>query len=304
MGGVDNGLTLEGLAQRLEEQGRENAERLNALERENARLRDEVAAFRGSDTGREEVGGALRTRSAPRADNGAEDGGSQATQVPEGRMDRRRLLKGAAAAAASLVVAGSLTQRDIREAKADAQFRVFYDEEGWGAIEGYNNLGYGVRGHGYQHGIHGESVFGEGVYGRSEGGFGVAGVTNTNSGYGVAGSNLSENGTGVSGQGLGGGIGVKGQSPSIGVSGEGPPNSDGGGVPHIGVRGLSAKGIGGVFGGGRAQLKLNPNATTGRPTGGHEAGELFMNSTCELFICTRSGGVAATWRKVQTVPAF
>jgi hypothetical protein len=100
MSGVDNGLTLEGLAQRLDEQGRENAERLNALERENARLRDEVAAFRGSDTGCDGVGGVLSTRSAPRAEDGAEDGESQATEVPEGRMNRRRLLKGAAAAAA------------------------------------------------------------------------------------------------------------------------------------------------------------------------------------------------------------
>src|SRR5687767_5901603 len=111
MGGVDNGLTLEGLAQRL-----------GALEHENARLRDEVAAFRGSDTGRDGVGGVLRSTSAPRADDGAEDGEGQATEVPEKRMDRRRLLKGAAAAAASLVVAGSLTQRDIREAKAEVLF--------------------------------------------------------------------------------------------------------------------------------------------------------------------------------------
>jgi hypothetical protein len=65
MGGVNNGLTLEGLAHRLE-----------ALEHENARLRDEVATSRGSDTGRDGVGGVLRTPSAPRADNGAEDGGA------------------------------------------------------------------------------------------------------------------------------------------------------------------------------------------------------------------------------------
>jgi len=110
-GGADNGLTLEGLAQRLE-----------ALERENAGLRDEVATFTGSDTGRDGVGGVLRTARAPRAENGTEDGG----QAPEGRMSRRRLLSGAAAAAAGLAVAGSLTQRDIREAEA-AQLGVTAD---------------------------------------------------------------------------------------------------------------------------------------------------------------------------------
>src|SRR5215218_7187779 len=58
MGTADNGLTLEGLAQRLEVQGRENAERLETLERENERMRSENAALRskvdtleGSNTG-------------------------------------------------------------------------------------------------------------------------------------------------------------------------------------------------------------------------------------------------------------
>jgi hypothetical protein len=73
MGTPDTGLTLEGLAQRLE-----------TLERENARLRDEVAAFRGPDTGRDGVGGVLRTRSASRADDGAEDGGAKPPQFPKG----------------------------------------------------------------------------------------------------------------------------------------------------------------------------------------------------------------------------
>jgi hypothetical protein len=72
MGGVNNGLTLEGLAHRLE-----------ALEHENARLRDEVATSRGSDTGRDGVGGVLRTPSAPRADNGAEDGGGKPPKFPK-----------------------------------------------------------------------------------------------------------------------------------------------------------------------------------------------------------------------------
>jgi hypothetical protein len=45
-----------------------------------AALRDGVAAFRGSDTVRDRVVGVLRTPSAPRAENGGEDGG------PRGRF--------------------------------------------------------------------------------------------------------------------------------------------------------------------------------------------------------------------------
>ncbi len=387
MGGVENGLTLEGLAQRLE-----------ALEHENARLRDEVAAFRDSGPGRDGVGGVLRTPSAPRADNGAEDGGDQATEVPEVRMDRRRLLKGAAAAAAGLVVAGSLTQRDIREAEAaqlfasadvpgtgalnaenvnaegfgvygrggeagvfgrnrvnDSYPRAFrkagvygegdevgvFGEGGEAGVQGNSNTipGYGVRGSG-DIGVYGLSPTGVGMYGLSQRGDGVVGESNdpgnaidkpgtgvigrnTNAGavgvkgegalsgvegqaagdgVGVLGRNASGSNNGVGVQGESPNFGVKGTSPRVGVSGEGPQTN--GSQLHIGVRGLSPNGLGGVFGGKRAQLMLNPNATTGRPTsGGHQAGELYMSSTCELYICTRSGGVAVQWRKVQTIPA-
>src|SRR3712207_5926490 len=59
MGAQENGLTLEGLAHKLETMQRENAERMEALERENERmrsknteLRDEVAALRDSGTRR------------------------------------------------------------------------------------------------------------------------------------------------------------------------------------------------------------------------------------------------------------
>jgi len=66
MGTEDNVLTLEGLAWRLEAQGRENAERLEKRERVNARLRDEVAAFRDSDTGDIGRDGVVGVPSTPR----------------------------------------------------------------------------------------------------------------------------------------------------------------------------------------------------------------------------------------------
>ena len=193
MGGANTGLTLEWLAQRLEVQGGENAERLNALERENARLRDEVAAFRGSDIGCDGIGGVLRTRSAPRAENGAEDLG-QATEVAEVRMDRRRLLKWAAAA--SLVVAGSLTQRDLREAKAEELRGSASTQDGAGVYGIGSNgpgvlvdsvYGIGVVGNGrllhkehpsFHDGGHG--VVGDGGYGGGEAGLPGAGVLGRN----------------------------------------------------------------------------------------------------------------------------
>jgi hypothetical protein len=105
MSGQENGLTLGGLAERLE-----------ALERENTELRSKVATLEGSGTERDGVVGVLSGPRAPRAENNwAEDGGEsqvpEVPEVPEGRMSRRRLFSRAGAAAAGLVVAGALTQR-------------------------------------------------------------------------------------------------------------------------------------------------------------------------------------------------
>lgn len=164
-----------------------------------------------------------------------------------------------------------------------------------GDLGGVSNqpLGVGVKGEGTLSGVEGHAM-GEGFdYAFNESGVAAAG------GVGVLGRDINVN-RGVGVQGESPNLGVKGTSPRVGVSGEGPSD---GSITHIAVRGLSPNGLGGVFGGGRAQLKLNPNATTGRPTTGtHQTGELFMNSTCELFICSRSGS-PGTWRKVQTVPA-
>ena len=98
MGTKDNGLTLEGLAKRLE-----------ALERENDELRSKVATLEGSGTRRDEL---AETRSLVPLRDGERASGF------EGRVSRRSLLSKAGVAAAGLVVAGALTQTDIREAKA------------------------------------------------------------------------------------------------------------------------------------------------------------------------------------------
>jgi hypothetical protein len=91
-----NGLSLEGLAQRLE-----------ALERENAELRNEVAELRGSGTRWGEVP-ALR---------GADTRGSgEAASAFDGQMSRRSLLSKAGAVAVAAAVG---TLLNPHEAKAN-----------------------------------------------------------------------------------------------------------------------------------------------------------------------------------------
>lgn len=205
MGAEDNGLTLEGLAQRLEALEREN-ERMRS---ENAELRSKVATLEGSASRRDEV-------AVPR-DSETRQGGasaSESSEESEGRMSRRWLLSRAGAAAAGLVVAGALTQRDIREAKATPT--VFSTTTAnRGAVEATNNAtgsGYGVWGKSPHIGLKGTSTDGMGVNG--EGFRGVLGLTPYNDGYGVLGKNTSEA--------IGGdGIGVRGESRAgIGVSGK------------------------------------------------------------------------------------
>ena len=88
-------------------------------------------------------------------------------------MDRRRLLKGAAAAAASLVVAGSLTQRDIREAKAAS----FHDLSGTASTEyGIGVEGMSSEGHGVQGTNAADDPDNAAVYGRNGGPGGGTGV--------------------------------------------------------------------------------------------------------------------------------
>jgi hypothetical protein len=217
-------------------------------------------------------------------------------------MNRRRLLKGAAAAAASLVVAGSLTQRDIREAEATqligetsisedgAVKGINYHDTGYG-VEGiafgttdgdYNNIGVagygtiGVYGEGFA--IHydpptglpygvGVKGLGDliGVRGESTKGNGVEGHVSWGAGNGVLGTNTD--GVAVTGIATGEGHGVVGQVSGAGVGVIGRNVSGGsagvkGEGGFAGVRGESTKGYGGYFQGVKAQLMLKPKGGT------------------------------------------
>jgi hypothetical protein len=320
-----NGLTLQGLAQRLE-----------ALERENAALRREVTALRGLDTRR----GEEETTSEPE----------------EGRVSRRWLLGKAGAAAVGTVAAGALALRDAPEAEANhygadiqansvTTHRVSADNQvsagvalrgrtvsigpaveaindsangvglhaecGGTGVIGKGTLGVvgegkpfitsvGVRGSGGVFGVHGQNGIFAGVVGdgMSPAGSPVApGVLGrgTDDGIGVRGE--SEGGKGVVGESKGG-IGVWGAS-SAAKLGAVEGHNDGGGS---GVWGESTGGYGGHFGGGKAQLRLVPGSSAGRPTtGDHAKGELYLDSAATVWVCVADGN-PGTWRRFTTTP--
>lgn len=335
MGAEDNGLSLEGLAKRLE-----------ALERENAELRHEVAALRGSGTHRDEVPARRDSIMHPTEEAAPEPG--------EGRMSRRTLLGKAGAAAAGLVVAGALTQRDIREAQAaivqgtsgaanrGAVEGINSNSEGfgvWGKAGGSDVGGIGVQGTHGKIGVYGASNYssdraygvagyksdpniggGAGVYGENVKGDGVQGVGNAGgSGVygqgstgvrgegstGVRGESSAQEGVGVHGETAGDSArGVFGRTTGFngqGVSGEGPNATGVLGTGKTGVAGMSTgPGYAGYFEGGKAQLRIMPSLEGGRPTtGSHFKGEIYMDTAGTLFVCIGTG-TPGKWRKFRT----
>ena len=352
---------MEGLAHKLEALQRENAERLQTLERENERmrsenaeLRQEVSALRGSANDRGEavvMGDSDRGR------------GNEAASENEGLVSRRALLTKAGAAAVAAMAAGTLMYP--RQAKADHFSDGINVDFVWAHNDGAGSIGvlgeapggtgvkgeggnYGVRGVGSKTGVWGQAseTGWEGVYGQHTGtsGYGIVGDGKGSGGAGVLGRNpdgpgvLGDNsgffpglepgvvgkgglgiGTlGVTGEGFDGvsgegdfdaGYGVKGKGGGGGVRGE-SDTSHGFGVngqntgPGFGVYGFSRGGIGGLFDGAKAQLKLvpKPAGTTGKPRGSHTKGEIYMDSAGALFICVASSTstAAAKWRKVST----
>jgi hypothetical protein len=362
MGTENNGLTLQGLAHRLEALQRENAENAQRLERlehenermraENTELRNEVAALGGSGTHGYEVAELRGSSTTPSGDG-------QRTSIFEGRVTRRSLLSKGGAAAIGIVAAGGILLNP-REANA-AILSGTTNTQGRGAVEGTNenSLGYGVWGNSNGFGVYGTSpsdgragVVGEGGFYGVLGQVATVGVAGNGTRYGVwgRGSNpdasgvlgqhqgqdgqgkgvygLADNGTGVLGDSMGG-IGVRGESsaPNLGaVKG----HNDGGGTGVVGVGkigllafshtdgwnavwgrhtgngravvGDSARGYGGEFKGGKAQLRLAPadGTATGKPTTGtHSKGEIYMDSAGTLFVCT-ADGTPGTWRRFTT----
>ena len=67
-----------------------------------------------------------------------------------------------------------------------------------------------------------------------------------------------------------------------------------------GLEGISASGVSGFFAGGAAALHLVPALTAGPPgTGSHLRGDLLMDRTGTLWICT-AAGTPGTWDKILT----
>ncbi len=277
----DEGLTLEGLARRLQ-----------TLEHENTELRNEVAALRGSGTRRN---GPAATRSLVPRRNGERASGY------EGVVSRRSLLSKAGAAAVVAVAAGALLPREANAhtdglenvdahnvwahyvevhrhddvdvsgvlglTNSSSAASVYGKNDGTGpGVEGISNgsSGKGVEGTG-RYGVWGESNQAGfyGVTGRNSNtdGTGVRGVTNNTDGRtgvrgegatGVWGSSPKTGYSGVYGQHTGSsGFGVvgDGKGGSAGVLGRNPGGAGVRGEGVIGVRGLSSTtGQAGLYG--------------------------------------------------------
>jgi hypothetical protein len=285
MGEGREGLSLKGLAERLEAQTR----RLEALERENAELRGKVAALESPEARRDD----LAPRRVPK------ETGREAASRFSGSgeaVSRRAMLTKAGAAAVAAVAAGTLlSPREARAATVfgDGNVGVYGTGTLDGAVgvkgdvstdvaSGYGVVGYG-KGNDYS-GVYGNNGYGGyGVDG--EGATGVYGHTPNDGSTGVYGKHEGATGYGVTGQGTGTGAGVLGS------------NASGAGVE------ANQSLYGGKFDGSRAPLVLVPKGTKGRPTSGkHQKGEIYLDSVGALFVCTK-GGTPGTWRHVTTTSA-
>jgi len=318
MGEQSGGLTLEGLAQRLETL----TEKLGGLERENEALRTRLAVLSEPGTRR--------------------SGAGEPRSKLEGAMSRRSLLSKSGAAAVAAVAAGTLLYP--REARANhlgpgievdwvsahsddrsavtgisgpaGIYGVYGRAEKPGSygvagrnqtagggvgVDGYSPDGVGVKGRG-KNGVHGEanSTGWAGVYGN-----------NIDLGYGCVGDGSGSSNAGVLGRGTGGSAGVRGESAGTGADVAGVKGSNSGSGPGVmgeasssgsaGVYGRNPNGYGGRFEGqGKAHLQLIPRDSVGPPTtGGHGKGELVMDRNATLWVCVVGGG-PGTWRRFQT----
>jgi len=144
-----------------------------------------------------------------------------------------------------------------------------------------------------------------GLSGDANGGKQSVGVEGTsNHGTGVHGKSLFE-GTGVLGESAGGQAGQfnsQSDGKAVGIENTGTGNGlDVGSFAENGyaIGAYGHAGIGLLAIGGRAQIRMAPNSTTGKPGGRHLPGELYMDALADLYICTAEGD-PATWVKVST----
>jgi len=248
--------------------------------------------------------------------------------APLERLSRRVVLRRAMQATAATVATGVLLQRDTQPADAShsmaridanavyAHYVFGSSEDGYIAIRALTNsdthpanyglnegLGPGIEGRSAGNGVQGYSynTNASGVYGENgngNGGFGVAGDTTS-----AASLDLLLARAGVFGRNNGTGAGVFGLSVNTngdGVLGIGKVGVHGTSRSGNGILGEGGSGYGGQFKGNRAQLRLAPTTRTGQPTtGAHQVGELYLDKTGSLFICTMAG-TPGTWRKVST----
>jgi hypothetical protein len=136
--------------------------------------------------------------------------------------------------------------------------------------------------------LNGNSAQGYGVYGYSDSGQAMHGGSNSN--IGVFGGTTSSTLPAVQGWAKAGNTGVQGHSGSAAPTVT-PSNT--------GVFGSAPSGRGGQFSGGKAQLRLIPSNTSSHPAAG-EAGDLFLDKTARLWLCTVTGS-PATWKRVSLV---
>jgi hypothetical protein len=257
----NNELTLEGIVERLE-----------ALERENAQLRQKVVTLEGSGTRSDEVA-ARRSSETSQA--------VEPASAFEGPVSRRSLLSKAGAAAVAAMAAGMLL--NPREAKAgiDNFDTIWCDDlvaHETGVFSTHKGVGgTGVTGRGYT-GVLGETDRTAGVHGKGGiGGFGVLGETRTG-------------GAGVMGRGEFA-PGVRGETSEIGVAGVEGKHLNAG-FQAIGVLGTTNDGVG-VLGLGKVGVRgksdtLGHAAVYGEHTSGQGPGVVGDGTGWDAGVLGRS----------------
>lgn len=288
MAAASPGPTLDSLVRQLAEL----TDVVAALQLENARLRSSVAELGVFSPG-----------------DHVQQHGDRPSTGPSGRLHRRSLLRNAMLAVAG-VSAGVLIGKDDHRATAshtpnfidvnNAYVHSLHADSDDGEIAVDATVMNGSN-----PAISGVNVAGNGIGVLGTGNIGVKGTTAlpyygavygesvANEGYGVVGDASGTTTAGILGR----------NSAGDGMRGEGRTGLHGVSPNGSGILGEGGSGYGGVFRGTRAQVRLAPTGRTGKPVNGaHQVGELYLDKTGSLFLCT-AAGTPGTWRKVNTTVA-